>query len=383
MRCVRTDGVYHPDRETVEGSVVCIEAGEVVAVQESVPDGAELVYDGDGYALPGLVDAHSHGPIRPGEGDQLGQMRADPAIQAVRAARNLERDLAAGTTTVRLMGCEHRLDLRLREAERAGELDAPRVLPCGGHLTPTNGHGHALTATDGPEDCRQRVRDLVAAGAHHVKYFATGGVSSGAEGVGLDRAPYTDAEVEAIVSEAHRQGVHVATHAHGGPGARQAIEAGVDTVEHAAALSEAEVDLLAGSDAHAVGTFTILHEPDGIVGGDADNPEIMARVEHARETERESWGRILAADVPVAAGTDSMHGHLPGETAHLVELGAEPARAIRAVTSEAARAARAERAGTLEPGSFGDVVVVPGHPLEGVETLEDPLAVVKGGERVV
>jgi imidazolonepropionase-like amidohydrolase len=381
MRYVRTDGVYRPDKGTVEGSVVCIEGGEVVSVREDVPEDAEALYGGEGYALPGFVDAHSHGPIRPGEGDQLGQMRADPAVQAIRAVNNLGRDLRAGTTTVRTMGCEHRLDLSLRESERAGELDAPRLLPCGGHLTPTNGHGHALTATDGPKACRQRVRDLLAAGAHHVKYFGTGGVSSGAGS--LDRAPYSDAEVEAIVNEAHRQGVHVATHAHGGAGARQAIEAGVDTIEHAAAFRPALIDLLADSDTHAVGTFSILHDPDGIVGGDADDADVMARVEEARETERESWERILDADVPVALGTDSMHGKLADEADYLVDYGASPETAIRAITSEAARAARAERAGTFDAGNWGDVVVVADHPAENVETLADPLAVVKGGERVV
>ncbi|MFW5939440.1 MAG: amidohydrolase family protein [Halolamina sp.] len=380
MHYVSTSGVYHPDEATVQGRVVCIEAGEVVGVREDVPADAEPLYDGEGYTLPGFVDAHSHGPIRPGEGDQLGQMRDDPATQAVRAANNLWRDLRAGTTTMRTMGCEHHLDLRLHEAERAGELDGPRLLPCGGHLTPTNGHGHALTANDGPEACRQRVRDLLAAGAHHVKYFATGGVSSGSGS--LDRAPYTDAEVEAIVSEAHRQGVHVATHAHGGAGARQAIEAGVDTIEHAAAF-DADLAGMLDADTHVVGTFSILHDPEGIVGGDADDPAVMARVEEARASVRESWELVLDTDAPIAVGTDSMHGNLADEAAHLVDYGASPEEAVRAVTSEAARAARVERAGTFEPGNWGDVVVVADNPAENIETLADPLAVVKGGERVV
>lgn len=380
MRYVHTEGVYHPDDGPVDDAVVCIEAGEIVDVRDSVPDDAACIYDGEGYALPGFVDAHSHGPIRPGEGNQLGQMRADPAQQAVRAANNLEADLRAGTTTMRMMGCEHRLDLRLRELVQAGELDGPRLLPCGGHLTPTNGHGHALTAIDGPEACRTRIRELLDAGAQHIKYFATGGVSSGAGS--LDRAPYTDAEVEAIITEAHRQGVHVATHAHGGAGARQALAAGVDTIEHAAAFDASLVDLLANSGAHAVGTFSILHDPDGIVGGDADDPDVMARVQEARESVRASWEAILAADVPVALGTDSMHGNLADEAAHLVEYGATTETAIRAVTSEAARAARIDRVGTLEPGAHADVVVVPENPAENIETLADPLAVIKGGERV-
>ena len=381
MRCLDTAGVYHPDEERVGPGVVCIEGGTVTELRDDPPAGATVALETDGYVLPGLVDAHSHGPIRPGEGDQLGQMRADPATQAVRAAANLRRDLEAGTTTIRLLGCEHRLDLRLAESERAGDLDAPRILPCGGHFTPTNGHGHALTATDGPDAIRRRVRELVAAGAHQVKYFATGGVSSSTGG--LSHAPYTDEEAAAVVDEAHRQGVHVAAHAHGGAGARQAVEVGVDTIEHAGALSAEELDLLAASDAHAVGTFTILHDPDGIEGGDADDPAIMAKVEEAREREREVWTDLLARDVPVALGTDSMHGKLPDEVAHLVDLGAGPERAVRAVTTEAARAARVEAsAGRVAPGRPADLVVVADDPTENPETLRSPEAVFKGGRRV-
>jgi imidazolonepropionase-like amidohydrolase len=309
-------------------------------------------------------------------------MRQDPATQAVRATRNLGRDLHAGTTTIRLLGCEHRLDLRLAEAEAAGELDAPRILPCGGHFTPTNGHGHALTATDGAEEIRQRVRELVAAGAHQIKYFATGGVSSTSGA--LAQAPYTDAEVEALIDEAHRQGVHVAAHAHGGPGAAQAVEYGVDTVEHAGSLSPELMDRIEAAESHVVGTFTILHEADGIEGGDADNAAVMAKVEQAREQEREVWEELLEHDVPVALGTDSMHGRLPKEVAHLVDLGASPERALRAVTTEAARAARVvEEAGQVAEGCAADLLVVPEHPAENPETLQEPLAVVKNGSRVV
>jgi imidazolonepropionase-like amidohydrolase len=264
--------------------------------------------------------------------------------------------------------------------ERAGELVGPRLLPTGGHLTPTGGHGKALTATDGPEAIRRRIREHVEAGAHHVKYFATGGVSS--DSGGLDRAPYTTEEVETIVDEAHRHGRHVATHAHGGVGARQAIDAGVDTIEHGAALGSDELAALDASGAHAVGTFTILHSADGIEAGDADSPAVMAKVEEARERERECWSALLDREIPVALGTDSMHGHLPDEVTHLLDRGASAERAIRAVTTEASRAVRVDDVGHLSPGARADVVLVDDHPLDDPTTLREPRAVVKGGEVV-
>jgi len=381
MRCVRTRGVYHPDDGELRGSVIVFEDGELCAVRENAPDDATVVHDSDGYALPGLVDAHSHASIRPWEGDQLEQMRLSEAESAVRSVRNLRRDLRAGTTTMRLMGEERHLDVRLAELEAAGELSAPRLLPSGVHLTPTGGHGVALTATDGERAIRDRIRENVAAGAHHVKYFATGGVSS--ESGGLDRAPYSDAEAAAVVDEAHRQGVHVAAHAHGGPGARQAVEHGVDTIEHGGALEADLLDDIEAGDHHVVGTFSILHSEAGIEAGDADSPEVMAKVREAREREAETWTALLDRSIPVALGTDSMHGHLPEEVEHLVELGAAPERALRAVTTEAARAARvADEVGSLTPGRSADVVVVREDAREDVGTLTEPIAVIRRGEVV-
>ncbi|WP_227778325.1 amidohydrolase family protein [Haladaptatus pallidirubidus] len=381
MEYIRTDGIYHPDREEIKKSIVVVEDGDIVELRDDVPTDTEVTIETDGYALPGFVDAHSHASIRPWEGDQIGQLRADAAVGAVRATNNLWRDLEAGTTTMRLMGEERGLDLHLAALEREGELNAPRLLPSGVHLTPTGGHGKALTATDGSSAIRTRIRTNVEAGAHHVKYFATGGVSSDTGDVG--RPLYTDEEVAAIVDESHRLGVHVAAHAHGGRGALSAVEAGVDTIEHGGALDEETLNALDGSDRHVIGTFSILHHPRGIEAGDADSPAVMAKVREARERGGEAWTTLLERDVAVALGTDSMHGHLADEVAHLLDLGTSPEVAIRAITTEAARAAHIDhRVGSLEAGKSADLVIVNDHPLENPHTVADPQAVVKRGEVV-
>ena len=377
---IRAAGIYDPDVGGMDGTVLEFSDGTVCAVRDDVPRNGELVFDTEGYVLPGLVDAHSHASIRPGEGDQIAQMRADPAEQAVRAARNLRADLDAGVTTMRLMAAERYLDVTLARLEREGELDAPRLLPSGVHLTPTGGHGKALTATDGPEQVRDRVRTNYDRGAHHSKYFATGGVSS--DSGGLDTPNYTREEVETIVAESHRLGLHVATHAHGGPGATQAIDCGVDTIEHAATLGPAAIDALDGGDQFVVGTFSILMNPEGIEKGDADSHAIMENVREARETVRETWTSLVDRDIPLALGTDSMHGNLYEEMQLLREFGASTDQAIRAATSDAARAAHIDqRAGTLTRGKSADVVVVADDPHETFETLADPVAVFKRGVR--
>lgn len=381
-QCIRSAGVYHPDRAETDGTVLVFDDDVITELRDSVPGDAEVVVDRpDEYVLPGFVDTHSHASIRPWEGDQIGQLQADPARQAVRATSNLARDLTAGVTTMRLMAAERHIDVTLADLEADGELHAPRLLPSGIHLTPTGGHGLARTATDGPDEIRDRIRENAAAGAHHVKYFATGGVSS--ETGGLDRVLYSDHEVEAIVAEARRQSMHVATHAHGGGGAHQAVAAGVDTIEHAGALDERTIDALDGSSQFVVGTFSLLFDDDGITAGDADSEDVLAKVRAARDTTRSTWERLLQRDVNVALGTDSMHGNISAEARYLREFGASPERAVRAITTDAARAARvADTVGRLTPGYAMDAVFVPNHPLDDPSALETPTEVVKRGDLV-
>lgn len=379
-RCVRTKGLYHPDRDTIEGRVLVFADGDITAVRDEVPSDADLVLDRpDYYGLPGLVDAHSHAEIRPWEGDQHAQRSADKVIQSIRSMHNLRRDLLAGTTTMRLMAAERYMDVRLAECERTGDLTAPRLLPSGVHLTPTGGHGKAIATTDGVDAIRRRIRENGDQGAHHVKYYATGGLSS--ETGGLDRMMYADEEVRAIMAEAHRQGMHVAAHAHGGPGARQAIDAGVDTIEHGAALDDDALDDLDGGDQFVVGTFSILFDKQGIEAGDADRAAVMEKVDASRRRAVEVWGSILDRDIPVAVGTDSMHGYLPNEISRLIEFGAAPERAIAAATIDAARACRIDdRVGSLDSGKCADLMLVEDDPRDAPETLERPDAVVHRGE---
>lgn len=380
-RAVRTTGLYDPESSTYDRSVVVFESGTIVDVRDDVPNDVPLVADHDGYAVPGLVDAHSHATIRPWEGDQLGQLGAHRTTATVRAITNLQTDLEAGTTTMRLMAEEGYLDVRLAEAEAAGEIESPRLLPSGIHLTPTDGHGMVHSATDGVEEIRRRIRENMREGATHTKYFATGGVSSDTGSPG--RSQYSREEVQAIVEETHRHEKHVATHAHGGAGARMAIEEGVDTIEHASLFGDEEIDLLEGSDQFVVGNFAIGSHPQGIEAGDADNPAIMAKLHESREKSTDAWRAILDADVNIALGTDSMHGFMDYEIGKLVELGATPERALNAATLDAARAInREDEVGSIEKGKRADLVLVDGDPTEEVAALSDPVGVFKDGAEV-
>lgn len=381
VRAVRTEGIYNPESRDYDKTVVVFEGGHVSELRDDVPTDVPLVADHDGVAIPGLVDAHSHATIRPWDGNQIEQLGAHRTTATVKAVNNLRADLEAGTTTMRLMAEEGYLDVRLAEAEQADELESPRLLPSGIHLTPTDGHGMVHTATDGAEEIRRRIRENMREGATHTKFFATGGISSDTGSPG--QSQYSREEVQTIVDETHRHEKHVATHAHGGAGARMAIEEGVDTIEHASLFGDEEIDMLEGSDQYVVGNFAIGSHPNGIEAGDADNPAIMAKLRESREKSADAWQKILAADVNIAIGTDSMHGYMYYEAGKIVEFGATPERALNAATLDAARAIRREdEVGSVVPGKRGDLVLLDGDPTVDISALAEPVGVFKDGVRV-
>src|SRR5262249_50718883 len=173
------------------------------------------------FVMPGLVDCHPHASIVPGAGDQLGQLCREPVPQALAATRNLRKDLAAGTTTMRIMGEEHFVDVDVREAIEAGVIAGPRLLVAGRGLAADNGHGRALTSYDGVDNVRRGARENLRRGANHVKIFVTGGVSS--PGPMPTGSAYTRDEIRAAVEEADRVGTYAAAHAHGGAGLQLAV----------------------------------------------------------------------------------------------------------------------------------------------------------------
>ena len=368
--------------DPVPGGVVVIDDGRIVAAGPAegiaVPPAARLIDLGGRFVMPGLVDAHSHISIVPGQGDQIGQLRRPPVPQALQATANLRRDLAAGTTTMRVMAEEHFLDVEVREAIQAGVIPGPRLLCATRGITASNGHGRALSSFDGVDAVRRGVRENFARGADHVKLFATGGVSSAA--TTLSAPGYSREEIRAAVEEAERVGKYAAAHAHGGPGLRIAVEEGVATIEHGALASEEDVALMIERRAWLVCTFSILFHPDGIERGDASRPAIMEKVRWARGVVGENFPRILKSGVRFAVGTDSMHGQMAFELETLVRFGVPPGEALLAATRRGAEACRVEReVGTLEPGKRADLIAVEGNPLRDIAEVRRVVFVMTDG----
>ncbi|MGQ0569509.1 MAG: amidohydrolase family protein [Armatimonadota bacterium] len=372
-------------RAPLEQGVVLIEGERIKAVGRradvAIPDGAEVIDCGTQTVLPGFVDAHSHASIVPGLGDQIGQLRQPPAPQVLRAVQNLRTDVKSGVTTLRVVGEEHFIDIDLRSAIAEGRLPGPRLKVATRPITARNGHGAALTFSDGEDEIRRNIRENVARGADLIKLFMTGGVSS--KGTAARWYAYSRHEVEVAVEEAHRNDKPVAVHAHGGPGVRICIEAGVDTIEHGKLCELDDLVEMRRRGIWLVTNNAVSGHPDGIEKGDAHVPAIMAKLREAREKSRGNFTAVLESGVKWALGTDSMHGLMWWEIAQVVEWGAGLHDAILAATCRAAEAiGMKDEVGSLEPGKLADVISVDGDPLVDIACLQRVGLVIQAGRRV-
>jgi imidazolonepropionase-like amidohydrolase len=364
----------------VANAVVLIDGGRITAAGATtpVPPDAAVIDWSDRFILPGLIDCHSHISIVPGMGDQIGQMKQESVPQALRATANLRQDLFAGTTTLRVMAEERFLDLDVRDAIDARVIPGPRLL-CGTRaMTASNGHGRAHTAFDGPDDIRRGVRENFQRGAHHVKIFTTGGVSS--PGTTLNASVYTREEIRAAVEEAARVGSYAASHAHGGPGLRLSVEEGVGTIEHGALATDDDIKLMIDRNVWLIGTFSIFMHPRGIEQGDGQRPAIMETLRAARAVMAERFPKHLASGVRFAVGTDAVHGAMAFELETLVRFGVSTRDALLAGTRWGAEACRvSDDVGTITTGKRADLIAIDGDPLRDITAMRSVSAVMKDG----
>jgi imidazolonepropionase-like amidohydrolase len=357
-----------------------VDGGSVVAVgraDELVTTNVRVHDFGDGVIVPGFVDAHTHVTIRPGEGDQHGQLVRPPVWQTIRGVQNVRRMLQSGVTTARIMTEQYDIDFEFRDAIARGETAGPRLLVAGPGLSPPGGHGSSGGGVAGIEPLREAVRARAAKGADHIKIFTTGGVSS--VGSTLKESNYTGEEIAAVVDEARKAGLDVSAHAHGGPGVDLAVVNGIRSIEHGAMLDEGNIDNMVRYGTWLTLTNSISFHPDGIERGDARIPQIMAKVLQTREYVEQNVERIRAAKIPLALGTDSMHGLFGFEIQWMVDHGWTAEQALKAATSGGAGLIGDPEIGILGPGSRADFVVLGDDPFQDIAAVYAIRAVYRAG----
>lgn len=326
--------------------------------------------------LPGLIDCHNHLSLDPTLDNYLLRM-ADPIPDlTLRAITNMRLDLHSGVTTSRCLGDKEFLDVACRRWSRDGLAEGPRLLvACRGIRSP-HGHGFVGYPFGGVEAIRQAVRENLAAGADLIKIYTTGTLPT-PKGI---LHYYSKQEVAAAVEEAHRVGVPVATHCIGGPGFKQALDTGIDVIEHGYFLTGEEIEVLKRSEAWLVMTPSIFLTDARIETLPVD---LIKGHLNKRDQVAERMAAAILAGVRFAVGTDGMHGGLAKEMEYLVDFGASPEDALKAATSSAALVCgMSEQIGTLEKGKLADVIAVEGNPLEDIRVLQGPKTVILGGRRV-
>lgn len=344
--------------------------------------------------LPGLIDCHTHVTGQP-ENFYEDIFRKSPIDEATISHIYAKRTLDAGFTTIRNVGADNYTDFALRNAIEAGKLPGPRILASGPALTATGGHGDLNGMSpyvhfsgnidgiaDGVDAVRKKVRENIKYGADVIKMLATAGVLSEEEAVGAPQ--YTQAEMNAIVDEAHLWGRRVAAHAHGTEGIKMAIRAGVTSIEHASFIDDEGIAL-----AKEHGTWLVMdiYNDDYIMAeyGRLGYPDkILAKERLVGRTQRENFTKALKAGCKLAFGTDAgvyPHGWNAKQFHTMVVWGMTPMQAIQAATTTAADLLGwKDKVGQLAPGFYADLIAVSGDPLADVTALEQVGFVMKGGQ---
>ncbi len=386
-------GVYLTDR------AIRIEDGRIASIApwSAGSRGGGRLIDWSAYTvLPGLIDLHVHLVGDTSSADVTAPLSSSAARDALMGVAHARSTLAAGFTTVRDIGTYRALvDVALRNAINAGQVEGPRMFVAGAYVTVTNGGGEVTGLPEGlvipdemrrgvannPVEVRARVRELLAGGADFIKIMATGAVFT--SGTTPSKPEYTEEEIRAAVEEAAKAGTFVAAHAHGAEGIKNAVRAGVRTIEHGSYLDDEGIQLMLKHGTWLVADIYNGDYTEEVGTRDGWSEEILRKNRETTDIQRANFTKAVKAGVRIGFGTDAgiyPHGDNGRQFAYMVKYGMTPLGAIRSATIDAAASlGRSQELGSIAPGKFADLIAVKGDPLEDIDRLRQVSGVIKQG----
>jgi len=397
VKAIRFGKLWDAKGKLWTNAIVIVQDGKIRSVTtdaSAIPAGAEVIDLSRYSGLPGLIDVHTHMTYytdeTPGEPLRNQLLNRPAAVEVFLARKGALRTLEAGVTTVRDLGADQYMDIAMRDLINRGEMIGPRMFVCGYGLYITSSpykpgwNPPAGGAADGVPEVLKVVRQQIAAGADVIKMYGSTGTDDDVTGF----ETYTYEEMKAAVDTAHQFGKKIAIHSYGPDGARDAVRAGTDSLEHATDMDDATIQEMAKR-----GTFyvpTIDHNRYYVDNGDRIGyaPGFKERLQAFIPRNLETARRAFKAGVRLAMGSDAvytMYGENTRELGWFVKAGMTPEQALQTATGNAAALLGKEKElGTVAPGYLADLVAVEGDPLSDINvTLNKVKWVMKGGEVVV
>lgn len=372
------------DAAGIREADVAIEEGEIVSVGD-VSDADEEIDVSGKFVAPGLVDSHIHASMD-GRPDVTSLNDDSEMMLSYRATANLRDALHAGVTTVRDLGSPTTLALDAARAVEAGLIEGPRIVACGQNVVMTGGHGHWFgREADGEAEVKKAVREQLKRGAGVIKCMATGGVLT--EGAVTGSPELDGDELNTLVETAAAKHTPTAAHAHGTEGIKNAVRAGISSIEHGTFMDREAAEMMVERGTYWVPTAKALH---GIVeqGTEAGIPPYaVEKAEEAAIAFENAFEYALDAGVTIAMGTDAgtpfnFHADIPEELELMAEYGLSPEKALEAGTVNAADLLGLSNIGLVEEGYRADLVVLGSDPREDVTTWQSPEHTVSNGNIV-